>query len=100
MIAGMTYELIKTPTQAWKVRNVIHNGLRRISNAIERKLSRTSNDLGVRAKNVASLGRALYAGFSCSEEEEGGATEHFALPFEDELVAPGGIDDREVVGAD
>jgi len=99
MIAGMTYELTKTPTQAWKVRNFKYNGLRRISNPIRRKLSRTSNNLGARAKNVGSSGRALDAGFSGLEEKEGVA-KPFALPFEDGVVAPGDIDDREVVAAD
>jgi hypothetical protein len=98
MIAGMTYELTKTPTQAWKVRNFKHNGLRRIRNPIRRKLSRTSNDLGSRAKNVASSERASDAGLL--KEEEGGA-KPFDLPFEDEVVAPGDIlDDREGIGAD
>jgi len=97
MIAGVTYELTKTPTQVWKVRNFKHNGLRKISTPIRGKLSRTSNDVGVMANNVALSGSALNAVFSDLDEIEGGAR-LLPLPFE-EVVAPGDINGQGVVGA-
>jgi len=100
MIAGMTYEPTKIPAQAWDVNNFKHNGPRRISTPIKRKLSRISNVGGVMPKNVESSGSALGAVFSGIKEMEGGDNV-FPLLFEEGVVVHGDmIDGREVVETD